>query len=61
MTLEKLARNKGLEISELKKKCVRLGINPNCYITKENEHTLSTYISYEGKMKFEILPSKMNS
>jgi len=56
MTLVKLSMKTGLSYKEMRAKALRLNINVDGFISKENTKTLSSYI----KDGFLILPSSMN-
>ena len=58
--LRQISQETGLDYQDLIYKCMRFNINPNGFISTENQRTLSTLFVREGKVNFEIVPSKMN-
>ncbi len=60
MRLKQLSESSGIEMSELVKRCLMFGINKDCYVTKDNIRSLTTYIKQEPNERFLIIASKMN-
>jgi len=61
MTIKELSDQSGFSVKMLRAKCGRLGINADCNLTKDMIESLSSFIIFEKKETFILIPSKMNT
>lgn len=60
MYINQLSKELGIPLPEIIKRCAMFRMNHTYRISEENVNTLSYYVKYEGKSKFEVRPSKIN-